>query len=211
MSVFSEAALGIIAQYRQMLRRAISNKQQREEKLTELGLAYQYSKDTDYQLYHKINLIIEDLKSYCDSNDNNNYYHYSGAKKFHNYLELFIKQYLIQDQTVIHCTQLASKRMLEVIQIATLPTEKLCSDEIIKRLAAANHSIALYGVPEQHEQHLANLRSYRHEANAAFYDGMINNFNKALIKTDSAHTAQNDAEEKLEPTKQIHDPQEESA
>ena len=197
MSVFGEAVLSLLAQYRKLLRTTIPEKALRDKKLIELDLDYQYSKDTDTQLYTKLQNVVKDLKAYCENiKQESSYYRYSGTIKFYNHLEAWIKQYILKNDEVIHCTQLASRHMLEVIQLASSPAEKLCSSDVIKRLAAANQKIALYGSDEQHQHHIDNLKKYR-EFNTAFFDGMIHNFNKSLNETKSLNYVEPTEEDKL--------------
>lgn len=195
MSVFSDAVLELLSQYKQLLKKMSPNKKERERKLTELRLDYQYSRDTDEQLYNTISRVLADLKTYkASSDDESGYYHYSGAKKFIEHLEQFLSQYHLDNKNIVHCTQLASKYMIVVIQLTSLPSDALCSNENIHKLAEANQKIALYGTPAQHKQHLESLQKHR-STNPAFFDGMINNFNKALLNSDHKNKEKNLEEE----------------
>jgi hypothetical protein len=182
MSVFGDAVLGLLAQYKQLLKRMIPDKKEREKKLSFLALDYQYSRDSDYQLYGKLAAVLQDIEIYCEAGKNEGYYHYSGVLRFRDHLSAYISQYHIDNKNVVHCTQLASKYMIEVIQLAALSSDLLCDGKIIRRLAEANQKIAVYGIAEQHKRHLENLGKYR-DINPAFFDGMINNFNKAVTDT----------------------------
>lgn len=179
MSTFTEQALDRLGQFKAIIRRT-TTKDERDQLLEEFGLSYQYANDSDSQLYKKLQQVATYFQEHMLTTQQKKVYQYSGYNQFYSDLQSFLSEYHVENGALIHSTQLASKCMLEVIQLASLNVKKLCSGSIMRRLANANRLIACYGTREQHQHHIENLRKYGSEDNSTFFEGMINNFNKML-------------------------------
>lgn len=186
---FTEQALDRLAQFKAIIRRA-TDKAERDQLLEGLGLNYQYANDNACQLYRKLQQVALYFHENMLHRDLEKTYQYSGYDNFYRDLQAFMSEYHIENDGLIHSRQLASKAMIEVIQLATLNVKKLCSADVMRRLAHANGVIAAYGTREQHQHHIENLRKYGSEDNSTFFEGMINNFNKVLHELSSSHKQQ---------------------
>ena len=105
-TIFIETVSKAVSDYRQMLRRYLSQSE-RVSKLSELNL-----KNPDYSdemgLYHLARAIIHDIEQNLNITTKN-YYSYSGVGNFCRYLKEFLSNYIVEDNTVTHRAQKASR------------------------------------------------------------------------------------------------------
>lgn len=143
MNQFSEVILKTISDYKLLLRKLYPAREA-AAKIKELGLKrMQIREASDISLYNVASKIIENLELYVN-NYNKSRGCYFGAEEFLRYLRDFIEDYRIEDGKVIHTTRAASCAVVEVIQIVTLPENKL-TKEVFERLSKCINIVAKYG------------------------------------------------------------------
>lgn len=185
MSIFSETMKKSISIYRQMLRKYLPQAE-RINKLQQLNLKNSQLYENDIALYHTGHAIVADIEKNLDHSAYG-YYAYSGVGSFASHMKNFLENYVIDGTQVIHCSQKASRALVQAIQYLTLPREKL-SDEIADKLVKCNTVIARFGSEEQRELHRTTLqntiRRYQ-DQNTAFYRSVLNNFHQRIQEADS--------------------------
>jgi Uri superfamily endonuclease len=185
MSIFSETMKKSISIYRQMLRKYLPQAE-RINKLQQLNLKNAQLYENDIALYHTGHTIVADIEKNLDQ-ATYGYYAYSGVGNFATHMKAFLENYVIEGNHVIHCSQKASRALVQAIQLLTLPREKL-SDEIAEKLAKCNLVIARFGSEEQRELHRTTLQNTirRHQdQNTAFYRSVLNNFHQRLQEAEA--------------------------
>lgn len=176
-SIFAETISKAISEYRQMLRRYLTQVE-RVNKLSQLGLKDPTIYDSDVRLFEMADAIVKDIDINMDIPEQG-YYSYSGLKMFRDYLKDYLKHYQIEDGHVVHSAQKASRAMITAIQLAALPSEKL-TDDIKSQIRSCNEIIATYGSDEQRELYRTNLKE-RQAVNEEFFGSMLNNFMQYLM------------------------------
>ncbi len=183
MSVFAETMKKSISIYRQMLRKHLPQAE-RVTKLHQLNLKNPQLYENDVALFHTGYALVNDIEKNLIG-ATHGYYSYSGVHNFAHYLKGFLNSYEIEDGSVIHRSQKASRALVEAIQMLTLPREKL-GDEIAEKLAECNDIIANFGSGEQRELHkitLQNTIRKQQEQHTSFYRSILQNYQKKLQET----------------------------
>lgn len=175
-SIFAETISKSICDYRQMLRRHL-NQAERATKLAELNLKDPNHND-EMALYRTAQMIIHDIECNSDMMSKKNYYSYSGVGKFCQYLKEFLSNYVIENDSVTHRAQKASRALIQSIQLLALPSGKM-TPEIIEKINECNVTIAHYGSDEQCDLYKENLQRYRHERGSLF-DSLSRQFEEYL-------------------------------
>lgn len=174
-SIFIETVSKAISDYRQLLRRHLSQSE-RMTKLMELNL-----KQPDYKnevaLYRTAQRIVQDIEMNMDC-DPKSYYTYSGVGNFGRYLKEFISNYIIEGQHVVHRAQKASRALLDSIQLIGLPAERLTSD-VLDSINKNSMTIAHFGSEEQCELYKENLERYYRER-GSFFGPLLRYFEEQL-------------------------------
>jgi len=174
-SIFVETISKAISDYRQLLRRHLSQSE-RMTKLMELNL-----KQPDYSnqvaLYRTAQRIIQDIETNLDRGPKS-YYTYSGVGNFGRYLKDFISNYIIEGQQVVHRAQKASRALLDSIQLISLPVERLTPD-ILDAINKNSMAIAHFGSEEQCELYKENLERYYRER-GSFFGPLLHYFEEQL-------------------------------
>src|SRR3989344_7257043 len=119
MSIFSQTMKKSISIYRVMLRKHLSQVE-RVNKLQQLNLKNSQLYENDIALYHTGYAIVNDIEKNLDPLAHG-YYAYSGVASFAGYLKTFLQNYTIEGTQVIHCSQKASRALVQAIQLLTLP------------------------------------------------------------------------------------------
>lgn len=185
MSIFSETMKKTISIYRQMLRKYLPQAE-RVNKLQQLNLKNPQLYENDIALYHTGQAIVHDIEKNLDQSSYG-YYAYSGVGSFATHLKTFLESYVIEGNHVIHCSQKASRALVQAIQLLASPREKL-TEETAEKLAKCNAVIARFGSEEQRELHKSTLQNTirRHqEQNTAFYRAVLNNFHQRIQEVSS--------------------------
>ena len=183
-TIFAETIARAISEYRQMLRRYLSQSE-RVTKLAELNLKDTTIYQSEISLYNVAHAIIEDIESNMKVPDQG-YYSYSGIMKFCEYLKEYINNYEIEDGKVIHHAQKASKALIQAIQIATLPAERL-DEKSRTEMQNCNELIARCGSPEQQALYLESLERSG-ERYPEFYAPLLKQYQQLVSKEDAAET-----------------------
>lgn len=175
-TIFAETIARAISDYRQMLRRYL-NQSERVTKLAELNLRDTHIYESEVSLYNTARAIIADIEKNMQVSEQG-YYSYSGIAKFSEYLKEYVDNYEIENDKVIHRAQKASKALIQAIQIATLPNEKL-DEKVALDFEKCNELIVECGSPEQQELHFHNLER-RRDHHAEFYGPLLDHYNQLL-------------------------------
>ena len=169
MSIFSDAVLKAISDYRQILRRLL-DQADRVRKLNQLGLREGVDPTDDLALYEMAYRIVKDIKSNL-SDHNRGYYAYSGVRNFGEFLSEFLQQYSIYRGKIVHRAQHVARAMLLSIQLVGLPEEQLTQD-IAEQLLECADTIYQYGLPEQCANYMKALTVARPLA-PDFYEPLL--------------------------------------
>lgn len=184
-SIFSQTIAKAISTYRQMLRRYLPQAE-RVTRLNKLNLKDPHLYESDLALYRAAMSIVKDIEENMGVADQG-YYSYSGIGTFCEYLKEYLSKYEIEGDTVIHRAQKASRALVQAIQLATLPENRL--DENVKRkLRHCNEVIASFGSNEQHEIYINNLEKML-AYNEEFYSPILQNFKEQVVETSSPESA----------------------
>lgn len=169
MSLFSETMAKAISDYRLLLRRYL-NQVDRMTKLQKLKLRDSEIFKSDVALYQVGNAIIADIEENMSIPDQG-YYSYSGIKQFSEYLKEYLSNYHVENNQVVHRAQKASRALLDSIQLAGLPREKL-GEEITTQLFECNKIVVTNGSEEQCELQMQILARQQAQ-NPGFYTRII--------------------------------------
>ncbi|PIZ04765.1 MAG: hypothetical protein COY58_03175 [Gammaproteobacteria bacterium CG_4_10_14_0_8_um_filter_38_16] len=169
MSLFSETMAKAISEYRLLLRRYL-NQVERMTKLQKLRLRDSDIFKNDLALYQVGNAIIADIEAHMMIPDKG-YYSYSGIKQFCEFLKDYLSHYRVEGDQVVHRAQKASRALLDAIQLAGLPREKL-SETITTQLFECNKTIVDNGSEEQCELQM-QLLARQQAQNPGFYTRII--------------------------------------
>lgn len=179
-SIFAETMQKAIQKYRQLLRKFLPQAE-RVNKLNQLNLKNPELYGSELWLYETGYRIVNDIKGHL-SPSHQSYYAYSGVEKFADFLKIFLDNYEVEGEHVIHRAQIASRAMVKAIQLITLPREEL-TEEVEKELAELNHTVASYGSKEQKELHqsaLQNALRRQQEENIGFYKTVLSHFKEQV-------------------------------
>lgn len=176
-SIFAETIAKAISDYRQLLRRYLPQSV-RVTKLSELKLKDPTLYDSDLTLFKVAHAIIADIEENMKVPDQG-YYSYSGILMFCDYLKEYLDNYEIDGDQVVHRAQKASKALLQAIQLAMLPENRL-NETIVQKFQQCNETIAQYGSKEQRQLHKNNLERQK-STNETFYASILENFRKYEI------------------------------
>lgn len=183
-SIFVETVSKAISDYRQLLRRHLSQSE-RMTKLMELNLK-QPDYDSEIALYRTAQRIVQDIETNLDANSKN-YYTYSGVGNFGRYLKDFISNYIIDGSQVVHRAQKASRALLDSIQLISLPTERL-TPSILEVINKNSMTIAHFGSEEQSELYKENLERYYRER-GSFFGPLLDYFQEQLRQAQQVSVA----------------------
>jgi len=183
-NIFAETISKAISDYRQMLRRYLSQAE-RVSKLSELNL-----KSPDYNdeagLYRLAQTIIQDIERNLDVKTKS-YYSYSGVGNFCRYLKEFLSNYVLEGEIVSHRAQKASRALIQSIQLMSLPSEKM-TPEVIEQISECNVTVASFGSSEQCELYKENLARYNEEK-GAFFGPLLRQFEATLSQASDVSEA----------------------
>lgn len=185
-TIFSETIARAIGEYRLMLRKCSKEQSERMRKLTELNLNNPNIYSNDLTLYKTASTIVSDLSSFLQEkgiSHKGSYYHYSGFHKFREYMEEYLNDYVVEKDGVVHKAQKASRAIIEAIQLATLPENRL-DEDIAEKLEACNEIIASFGSNEQLELHESTLER-KQTQNGDFYAPILQKFKQKVQSQDS--------------------------
>lgn len=175
-SIFTETIIRAINNYRQLLRKTLSQ-HERMSKLSELNLRDPelYRNPNPVSLYNLAYKIVDDIKH--NFKNSRSYYAYDGPQEFARILENFLANYEIDNNTVTHRAQRASKALIRAIQLMTSYEP---DEELQTKLAECNRVIAEFGSDDQKELHkstLMNILSEReNQQYCSFYEVILKNF-----------------------------------
>lgn len=169
MSIFTRTMSKAIADYRTLLRRRLKQAD-RMHKLQALNLRDKKMYQSDLALYHAGQAIVKDIRSTM-LQPMNGYYSYSGLAQFCDYLEAYLSDYFIENDTVIHCAQKASRALLDAIQLAGLDRSQL-DDRIATLFYNCNETIVEFGTKEQVELQM-QLLARQQASHPDFYTKLI--------------------------------------
>ena len=172
MSIFAETVTKAIADYRYLLRRHLGQVD-RMTKLQKLQLKNNEIYKTDLALYKAAMSIVADIEENMLV-QNPGYYSYSGIDQFSQFLKEYLNDYLIENDQVVHKARKASRALLQAIQLASLPVERL-DEGVAEKLLACNTVILKFGSTEQHNLQLSMLERQQVE-NPDFYTRIIAHF-----------------------------------
>lgn len=185
MSIFSETMIKAVGDYRLLLRRYLTQSE-RMAKLRVLKLRDLSITDNELTLYQAGKAIIEDIENNM-AVPNQGYYSYSGISQFCQYLKEYLDNYHIENDQVVHRAQKASRALITVIQLTTLPRERL-NDSIAKQLLDCNLMVVGFGSPEQCELQLQTL--VRQQAqNPGFYTRIIAHLESLILSSNASIAA----------------------
>ena len=158
MSIFSDAVLKAISDYRQILRRLLEQPD-RVRKLNELGLRNGVDPANDLILFEIATRIVKDIEENLSSH-NRGYYAYSGVRKFGEFLSEFLQQYSVYKNQVVHRAQHVARAMLLTIQLVGFPEDQL-DQAVTDQLIECADTVFTYGSAEQQENFLKALKLAR--------------------------------------------------
>ncbi|OGT25624.1 MAG: hypothetical protein A3I77_04935 [Gammaproteobacteria bacterium RIFCSPLOWO2_02_FULL_42_14] len=169
MSIFKETMIKAVNSYRVVLRRDLSQSE-RMLKLKMLNLRSKEVFKSDVALYHVGQGIVADIRQNM-LKPIQGYYSYSGVAQFCEYLEEYLSHYYIEKGRVVHRAQLASRAILDSIQLASIAREEL-NDSIMKRFYRCNEIIVDFGSSEQCDFQL-QLLEREQASHPGFYTQLI--------------------------------------
>ncbi|HLD84831.1 MAG TPA: hypothetical protein VI844_03545 [Coxiellaceae bacterium] len=146
MSIFSKTMVKAIGDYRVLLRRHLSQVE-RMVRLQKFQLRNPNTYKTDLALYKAGQAIIADVRQTMVKPETG-YYSYSGLIRFCEHLEIYLSEYLVEGEQVVHRTQKASRALLGAIQVTHLPRERL-DEQAARQLCAYNEIVVDFGSEEQ--------------------------------------------------------------
>ena len=176
MSVFSETTAKAIADYRQILRRYLSQSE-RQEKIEQLRLRDPNIYNSEVALYHTAHAIVKDIEKNIET-PNQGYYAYNGIEQFCSFLKEFLDCYELKSGAVLHKAQRASRAFVYAVQIFALPKNRL-QENHAEQMLQYNSTIAEFGTDEQHDLYLENLQEQL-ESNPEFYQSILQDFLRRL-------------------------------
>lgn len=143
---FSEIALKIISDYKLLLRK-IYPIGEATMKIRDLGLKRnQLDKHDSVFIYNVVKRIIEHLSEYVTEKKKSHAYFF-GAEELLQYTSDFMSDYQVFNDKLIHTSREASRAVIDVIQIVSLPEGKLTKD-IFERLSKCVSFVSKYGKME---------------------------------------------------------------
>lgn len=158
MSTFSINITKLLDEYKSILRKMLPLKEA-NAKIYRLKLVNkQLSQVTkDITLYKIAHNVISDANKLTKELAN----HQSYSFKLFDYAEQLkntLNDFCIEDEKVIHPKQEASRRILEAIQLLSLPNTKINS-ALLERIKTCTEAVSKYGSPEQCEQLAALIKN----------------------------------------------------
>lgn len=171
-SIFLNTIGRAISDYRQLLRRHLPQAE-RVNKLKEFNLKDRSLYENENRLYQTAWAIVRDIENNMCSGEGG-YYSYSGIAQFARYLKEFLRNYEIEGDQVTHKAQKASRALVYVIQLFSIPDEKL-DDKVTSEFKDCNTIVASHGTEEQQELYENYLVNYR-ERNSGFYTPILLDF-----------------------------------
>lgn len=162
MSIFSEKAIAIINDYRQLLKKFMT-RTERVQKLLELRLNRRSPDEPDMDLYKTIQSILEDVRARLQSGPAG-YYSYSGLYSFYDHVQASMQDYALTRGHIVHRTQAASRALLEAFQmLSSASSSKNPQDALVfNRFQECNSTLAHFASDEQ-------LISYRERLEQRLY------------------------------------------
>ena len=154
MSIFSKTMIKAIGDYRVLLRRYLSQVE-RMIMLQKFQLRNRNTYKSDLVLYKTAQKIIADIRETM-AKPTEGYYAYSGIAQFCDHLEVYLSEYLVEGEQVVHRAQKASRALLSAIQITHLPRERL-DEQVARQLCAYNEVVVDFGSEEQRALQLQTL------------------------------------------------------
>lgn len=176
MTIFFDTMINALGKYRALLKRYYAP-EEKDQKLQQFNLEGRPTDYTEVMLFHIAEQVIEDLASILTDLPSS-YYSYSGWQNFHEYLQHFLADYMVEDNQVVHKRQKAACAILKAVQYLSLPNQKLTTD-VASALEQCQHIIVRWGSKDQRQSYLNVLKkqSIRQEL---FFDPMITHFHTQL-------------------------------
>ena len=184
MSVFSEKAISVINDYRQLLKKFMT-RTERAEKLVELQLNNRLPTEPDLDLHRTTQHIAHDVKIRLDGSANG-YYSYSGFYSFYEHVMSILNEYTIIGARLMHKTQAASCALLEAVQLLSTSPEKY-DDKTYDRFHHCNSLLSRFASDEQ----LIRYREYLEQRlyqNEPFFTKVIDDLQSCLEVAEESHT-----------------------
>lgn len=176
---FGETIFRTIYEYKKILKRHLSAEQYRD-KVNALGIKRKQLRTmSEVALYKLASSILKDLENYKTKDYPSLY---SGIHEFINHIKHILKNYHLEDQTVVHSSQTASQKIVEMIQVISLCEEGVDSG-ILYQLNACTETIIKYGTLEQLDMIINLLKQQQKEGKkffAAILERLEAHFQKIL-------------------------------
>lgn len=169
-SVFAVTITTALNYYKNIVRKNL-DAQAAEDKIKELKLKRrQLRHASDICLYHRAQNVVKEIQAEIAPRTNSPSWHF-GIADFMQYLQNTIDEHVIEDNKVIHTKQNASRSIVDIIQLITLPPEKI--DNIHKQKLDKNiQVVARYGTKEQRDM-LREMLKKRMDNNVSLFDAML--------------------------------------
>ena len=177
--IFSEEVMRLLHDYKRILKRYVSP-DDREAKIQQLRLERKNIRSAnDVLLYRKAEQVIEDINSWISKSSDAPTAYY-GLEEFCQHLNAFLKQYCIEGDTlgrekVVHAQRLASRAIVDAIQLLDLSSDKLTATHL-QQLDGCFQVIAKYGTKEQQDLLMKALRSRNEAWHAQVLSPLLNSF-----------------------------------
>lgn len=146
MSIFSETACRALSEYKGILRRHMPA-DERERRVERYGLKRRHLRHADdVALYRKVQTLLDELGEQV-RNINSDPFWFSGLDEFYQHLRKTLSPYAINQDSVIHRPQFASRVWVNTIQLAATPAP-LLTKQVSDKLARSLELIVAHGNAE---------------------------------------------------------------
>jgi hypothetical protein len=150
MSTFSVSIIKILIEYKVILRSFLSLKEA-NARIHRLGLANKKMLcANDLVLYKIANNTLADLKAFIKKLEPDTLWR-TKSQDYYDRLQKAILDFCVEGDKVVNIQQEISRLALEVIQILTLPAEKIIP-KMLERIHSGMEKIRQYGSPEQYQK-----------------------------------------------------------
>lgn len=177
MQTFAKIGTQLINKYKVIIKKHLTS-QEWAQKMSVFELRRKYMRnDDEVALYHKAKRVLEDLCQHLQDNNNGSIW-YSGLDEFCQHMKNTLDEFHVENNQIIHCSQLASRTLVRALQLANLPEHK--------RNSVAGHQldhcgqiIAKYGTREQQEMFAKAIKQFQHH-DVNFFMPLQKNFDKYM-------------------------------
>lgn len=180
---FFQTAIKLLQKYKSLLRKQLSLAEYRQ-KLLELQLDKRLPQD-EVVLYHLLEQIVSRAQAENPTMQSPAVgLRYSGSSQSIQDMRELLAHYHIEGRNVIHTVQVASRAMVEAIQLMVLPEVKR-DQQVAIRLDSCSLKIAQYGMKEQHLSFWNSLKTKVNQ-DGAFFSPLLDQYEEYLER----HTAE---------------------